>query len=76
MALKMYDAKMAIALLEIVANQERVVRLHNYAYGDSTGFLNRLMMLLGRRAVYADGATIQYPEVLVGKHKWQKRFKN
>jgi hypothetical protein len=40
MALKIYDAKMAIALLEIVANQERVERLHNYTYGDSTGFLN------------------------------------
>lgn len=32
MTLKMYDAKMAIALLEIVANQERVERLHNYTY--------------------------------------------
>jgi hypothetical protein len=79
----MYDAKMAIALLEVVANQERVVRLHNYTYGDSTGFLNRLMMLLGRRAVYADGATIkgstilkiQYPEVLVGKHNGRRGLK-
>ena len=59
MASKMLDAKMAIALLEIVANQERVERLHNYPYGDSTAYLNRRMILLGRHAVFADGATIK-----------------
>jgi hypothetical protein len=64
MALKMNDAKMAIALLAIVANQERVERLHNYTYGDSTGFLNRLMTLLGRHAVYADGATSKGSTIL------------
>lgn len=52
MASKMFDVQQVIALLEVLSNQEWVERYHNAPYGESVSFINTLMMLLGRQAVF------------------------
>ena len=52
MASKMFDVQQVIALLEVLSNQERVERYHNAPYGESVSFINTLMMLLGRQAIF------------------------
>ena len=52
MASKIFDVQKVIAPLEVASNQERVERFHNAPYGESANFLNTLMMLLGRQAIF------------------------
>ena len=58
MTTKMFDVKRVIALLEIVANQERVNRFHNAPYGETVGYQNSLMVLLGRHAVFESSSDV------------------
>lgn len=67
MTTKMFDANRVIALLEIVANQERVNRFHNAPYGETLSYQNTLMVLLGRHAVFessSDGAVVKITTII------------
>jgi hypothetical protein len=52
MASNMFDTRRALALLEVIANQERVERIHNATHGDTQIFHNKLLLLLQRTAVF------------------------
>jgi hypothetical protein len=48
----MFDTRRALAMLEVIANQERVERIHNAPHGDTQIFQNKLLLLLQRTAVF------------------------
>lgn len=67
MASKMFGVKRVIALLEIVANQERVNRFHKAPYGERLGHQNTLMALFGRHAVFessSDGVIVKTTTII------------
>ena len=67
MASKMFGVKRVIALLEIVANQERMNRFHNPPYGERLGHQNTLMVPLGRHAVFessSDGVIVKITTII------------
>lgn len=45
MASNMFDIRRAIAMLEVISNQEHVERVHNATHGDTAIFQNRLLIL-------------------------------
>ena len=67
MTTKMFDVRRVIALLQIVANQERVNRFHNAPYGETVGFQSSLMVLLGRHAIFepsGDGTVVKITTIV------------
>ena len=67
MASKMFDVKRVIAMLQIVSNQESVNRFHNAPYGETVGYQNSLMVLLGRCAIFestTDGGAVKITTIV------------